>query len=166
MKEARLLDDILRSYEWYEHPEGMHFVQTHRNAHRTCGHWLFRAGQISAFHRVLNNDELWLIHHGCVHVHVISPDGDHAEVRLGADVASGERLAIVVPRGHWQAAEVSEGAPFALGSNVCAPGFTWDAFELGHRETLVQRFPHHRELITRLTHAGGLPPREEYERHF
>jgi predicted cupin superfamily sugar epimerase len=160
-----MLGEILRSYDWYEHPEGMRFVQIHRDVYRTCGHWLFLPGQISAFHRVLNNEELWLIHSGSVRVHVISPEGQHAELRLGTDFGAGERPVITVPAGHWQAAEVPAGAPFALGSNVCAPGFTWDAFELGEREVLLRAFPEHHELILRLTHGGHLPAREEYERN-
>jgi predicted cupin superfamily sugar epimerase len=160
-----MLGDILRTYDWYDHPEGMRFVQTHRDAYRTCGHWLFLSGHISAFHRVLNNEELWLIHEGSVHVHVISSDGEYTLVRLGMDFAAGERPVISIPEGHWQAAEVPEGTAYAFGSNVCAPGFTWDAFELGARDALLDAFPAHRDLVLRLTHAGDLPMKEEYEQN-
>jgi predicted cupin superfamily sugar epimerase len=81
------------------------------------------------------------------------------------DLAAGERPVIVVPQGHWQAAEVPPGVPYALGSNVCAPGFSWDSFELGDRPALIEAYPEHRDLIMRLTHAGGLPSKEEYERN-
>ena len=146
-----MLDDILRSYDWYDHPEGPKFVQTHRDVHRTCGHWLFQPGDISAFHRVLNNEELWLIHAGSVRVHVISPEGDHTVLRLGTDFAAGERPVVSVPKGYWQAAEIPEGVPFAFGTNVCAPGFSWDVLEIAGRDALLREFPDHRELILRLT---------------
>jgi predicted cupin superfamily sugar epimerase len=160
-----LLDDILRSYDWYDHPEGMKFVQTHRDAHRTCGHWLFQPGDISTFHRVLNNEELWLIHAGSVLVHVISPAGEHTVLRVGTDFAAGERPVIAIPLGHWQAAEVPEGVPFAYGSNVCAPGFSWDQFELGEQRELLRAFPHCSDVIARLTRKGDLPERDDYERN-
>ena len=163
--DTHLLDDILRSYDWYDHPEGPKFVQTHRDAHRTCGHWLFQPGVISAFHRVLNNEELWLIHAGSVRVHVISPEGDHTVLRLGTDFAGGEQPVITVPVGHWQAAEVPDGVPFAFGANVCAPGFSWHEFELADQQALLREFPDHREVILRLTRKEPLQEREVYERN-
>jgi len=146
-----MLDAILRSYNWYEHPEGPKFVQTHRDEHRTSGHWLFLPGVISAFHRVLNSEELWLIHEGRLIVHVLSPGGDHTALRLGTDFAAGERAVVAIPTGHWQGAEIPDGVPFAFGTNVCAPGFSWDVLEIADRDALLRESPDHRELILRLT---------------
>jgi predicted cupin superfamily sugar epimerase len=160
-----VLDDILSSYDWYEHPEGPKFVQTHCDAHRTSGHWLFLPGVFSAFHRVLNSEELWLIHVGSVRVHVLGPDGDHTVLRLGTDFASGERPVVAVPTGHWQAAEMPEGVPFAFGTNVCAPGFSWDMLDIADREALLREFPRHRELIMRLTWGRELVAKEDYEQN-
>ena len=68
-----------------------------------------------------NNEELWLIHLGRVLVHVLDPDGAHHVLRLGADLAAGERPVVTVPVNYWQAAEIPEGTPFAFGTNICAP---------------------------------------------
>jgi predicted cupin superfamily sugar epimerase len=160
-----MFEDILHSYDWYAHPEGHRFVQVHRDVHRTCGHWLYQPREIGALHRVLNSEELWCIHRGSLEVHVLSPDGMHTSLRLGTDLAAGERPVLAVPQGHWQGAEMPDGVPFALGSNVCAPGFSWDEFELGNRDELIHQFPTHCDLIVRLTKDGAQPSRETYERN-
>jgi uncharacterized protein len=152
---AAEVEALLSAYDWYDHPEGPRFVETHRDPHRTSGHWLFTLGSISAFHRVLDSEELWLIHAGRVVVHVIGDDGEHQAWTLGLDVARGERPVLSVPRGALQAAELPPGEPYAFGTNVCAPAFTFDrSFELCARDALIAALPQHHDLITRLTHEG------------
>ena len=146
-----MIDDILAAYDWFDHPEGMKFVEPHRDAHRTSGHWLFLPGLFSSFHKVRNNEELWLIHLGRVLVHVLDPDGVHHVLRLGTDLAAGERPLATVPVGYWQAAEMPEGTPFAFGTNVCAPAFSCEEFAIARREDLLRDFPDHADLIIRLT---------------
>ncbi len=146
-----MLNEILSTYTWFDHLDGPKFVETHRDPYRTCGHWLFLPGVFSSFHKVLNNDELWLIHSGCLLIHLLHQGGTHQLVHLGIDFANGERPVISIPAGTWQAAELPEGIPFAFGSNVCAPMFSYDHFEIGKRDELVREFPDQVELIHRLT---------------
>ncbi len=147
------LSELERRFDWYEHPEGPLFVETRRDAHRTSGHWLFLPGAISAFHRVLNNEELWVAQRGALLVHELDPDGAHRVRRLGLDVAAGELPVLAVRRGTLQAAELPPGEPFAFGTNVCAPAFDFAQFELTPRADLLARFPAHRALVERLTHG-------------
>jgi len=146
-----IVDDILASYDWFDHPEGPKFTETHRDEFRSSGHWLFLPGAISSFHNVLNNEELWLIHLGRLLVHVLHPDGTHHILRLGTDFAAGERAVVTVPAGFWQAAELPEGTPFAFGTNVCAPSFLYEKYNLANRDELIRDFPNHKDLIMRLT---------------
>ncbi|MBU0703029.1 MAG: cupin domain-containing protein [Chloroflexi bacterium] len=146
-----MIDEILAAYDWFDHPDGPKFVETHRDAHCSSGHWLFLPGVFSSFHKVRNNEELWLIHLGRVLVHVLNPDGAHRVLRLGTDLAAGERPVVTVPINYWQAAEIPEGTLFAFGTNVCAPAFSYEEFAIAHREDLLRDFPDHADLITRLT---------------
>jgi hypothetical protein len=82
---------------------------------------------------------------------VLDPDGDHHILRLGLDLAAGERPVVAVATGHWQAAEIPEGTPFAFGANVCAPPFFWEEFAIARREELLLEYPDHAHLIERLT---------------
>lgn len=152
-RERREVEALLAAYAWYDHPEGPKFVETHRDAHRTSGHWLFLPGAISAFHRVFDSEELWLAQRGRLIVHVIDTNGVHVAHTLGLDVAAGERPVLAIARGDLQAAELPPGEPFAFGTNVCAPPFEFSRFELTPRADLLRRFGSHSELITRLTHG-------------
>ncbi|MEO1172615.1 MAG: cupin domain-containing protein [Myxococcota bacterium] len=146
---AARLEQLLARFDWYDHPEGMRFVETDRNAYRTHGHWLFRAGARSKFHRVKDSDELWLVHEGRLLVHVIAPDGGLESRVLG--LGPGEAATLSVPAGHWQAAELPPGEDYAFGSNVCAPPFTFeDSLEIADGG-LTEKYPMHRPLIERLT---------------
>lgn len=151
-RERRELEALLGAYAWYDHPEGPKFVETQRDEHRTSGHWLFLPGAISAFHRVLNNEELWIAQRGSLRIHVLGADGAHVEHVLGLDVAAGETPVLAVSKGALQAAELCDGESFAFGANVCAPCFHFQEFELAPRAELLARFAQHRELVTRLTH--------------
>ena len=146
-----MIDELLAAYDWFDHPDGCRFVDTHRDAHRTCGHWLYLPGAFSSFHKVCDSEELWLIHAGRVLVHVLDPGGAHHVLRLGSDLASGERPVVAVPVGYWQATEIPDGTPFAFGSNVCAPPFSYEEFAMARREDLLRDYPDHAHLIERLT---------------
>ena len=59
----------------------------------------------------------------------MSPNGhDAAAVRLGPNLAAGERPQVLVPAGHWQTAE-SLGEWTLVGCTV-TPGFVFESFEL------------------------------------
>lgn len=150
-----MIDELLAAYDWFDHPDGPYkFVETHRDSYRTSGHLLFFPGAFAAFHKVHNSEELWLIHEGRLLVHVLHPDGSHQVLRLGMDLAADERPAVAVPANYWQAAEIPEGTPFAFGTNVCAPPFSYKEFTIARREELLQEFPDHAALIIRLTRVG------------
>ncbi len=149
-----MIERLLKAYDWFDHPDGPKFVETHRDRYRTSGHWLFLPGSFSSFHKVKNNDELWLIHEGQLLLHILSPDGKRTTCRLGMDLDAGERPVANVPVGHWQAAELPDNAAFAFGTNVCAPPFSFDAFSIANREALLAAYPHEKELIVRLTRVS------------
>ena len=47
------------------------------------GDWLFQSGDISSFHKVQNNEELWLIHFRQLLIHVLEPGGATVSCALG-----------------------------------------------------------------------------------
>ena len=121
--------------ELQPHPEGGWYRETWR-ASTTAGHrpsstgihFLLRAGERSHWHRV-DGDEIWL-HHAGAPLLLSTADGDSTVVdrTLGGDVTSGQHPQLVVPAGHWQAAETLGG--WTLVSCVVVPGFSFDGFEL------------------------------------
>jgi uncharacterized protein len=146
-----MIDKILSAYDWFDHPDGPKFAETHRDQHRSAGHWLFLPNTFSSFHRVNNNEEIWAIQLGRLLIHVLEPDGRHKVNPLGTDFDTGERPVVTIPGGCWQAAELPDGVEFAFGTNICAPPFLFSEFSIAERADLLQQFPQHSEVIKRLT---------------
>ena len=124
------------------HPEGGWYAETYRNptptpttagvrSLATAIHFLLLPGESSAWHRVAS-DELWFHHRGGALRLWLGGDADRpgepTELRLGPDVAAGQRPQLLVPAGHWQAARPVDEA--VLVSCVVVPGFDFEDFTL------------------------------------
>jgi uncharacterized protein len=128
--------DVIRLLDLEPHPEGGHFRETHRDARALEGraastaiYYLLVRGERSHWHRV-DAAETWHWYAGAPLKLEIAGAG-RSIVRLGADLAAGERPQAVVPAGEWQAAE-SLGDWTLVGCTV-APGFEFAGFELAPR---------------------------------
>jgi predicted cupin superfamily sugar epimerase len=148
------------------HPEGGYYRQTYRadlvleglprqfsgpRAASTAIYFLLEGENFSAFHR-LRSDEVWHFYLGAtVTVQVIEADGRYVQVQLGSDPEAGEVLQAVVKAGCWFASQIKDGGAFALVGCTVAPGFDFEDFELAERDRLVELYPQHRNIITKLT---------------
>jgi predicted cupin superfamily sugar epimerase len=128
--------DIIATLAMQRHPEGGWYVETFRDdaggerGHSTAIYFLLEAGDRSHWHRVADAAEVWHYHAGAPLELSIWREGEGAvkDVRLGIDLAAGERPQGVVPAGCWQAAR-STGEWTLVGCTV-APGFVFSSFEL------------------------------------
>jgi predicted cupin superfamily sugar epimerase len=129
--------DVIRLLDLKPHPEGGHFRETFRDARRIAGgraastaiYFLLARGERSHWHR-LDAEELWHWHAGAPLTLNVAA-GNIAPVlnlRLGADLAAGERPQAIVPAHVWQSAE-SLGEWTLVGCTM-APGFEFAGFEL------------------------------------
>jgi predicted cupin superfamily sugar epimerase len=140
----RTAAEIISLLDLQPHPEGGHYRETFRDdrgdgqrAASTAIYFLLAAGEISRWHRV-DAAEVWHWHAGApLLLSIAPPDGPQAELRLGVDLAAGERPQGVVPPGHWQSAQ-SLGAWTLVGCTV-APGFLFEHFELAENGFSPQR---------------------------
>jgi predicted cupin superfamily sugar epimerase len=119
------------------HPEGGFFRETFRDAEGAGGgrgastaiYYLLRDGEVSAWHRVRDAAEVWHHYAGAPIDLTLSADGRSTEsLRLGSDLAAGERPQAVVSAGAWQTARAVGG--WALVGCTVAPGFEFAAFEM------------------------------------
>jgi predicted cupin superfamily sugar epimerase len=123
---------VIAALDLRPHPEGGHYRETWRDAPvdgvgrgvGTAILFLLAAGEQSHWHRV-DADELWLWQGGSALRLRIEGTED---VILGPDIAAGQVLQALVPRGRWQAA-VSLGGWTLVGC-VVAPAFRFEGFEL------------------------------------
>jgi uncharacterized protein len=128
--------EIARLLELAPHPEGGHFRETFRDprlergrAASTAIYFLLAHGERSHWHRI-DAVEVWHFYAGApLLLEIAAPDdADVTRVRLGPDLASGERPQAIVPAGAWQAAESL--GDWTLAGCTVAPGFAFDRFEL------------------------------------
>jgi uncharacterized protein len=149
------------------HPEGGYFRETYRaplilprsalsghggdRAASTAIYFLLAGDQFSAFHRI-RSDELWHFYAGStLIVHVITPDGEYRQIRLGSSADQGEHFQAVVPAGCWFGSSLLDPNKYALVGCTVAPGFDFADFEMAKRDELIAHYPQHRAIIERLT---------------
>jgi predicted cupin superfamily sugar epimerase len=117
----------------------------------TAIYYLLTPETHSRLHR-LPTDEIFHFHLGDpVEMLQLHPDGRSEIVVIGPDVAAGQQLQVVVPRGTWQGCRLRAGGSFALMGVTVAPGFDFSDYEPADAEALIQRHPERRELIVKLT---------------
>jgi uncharacterized protein len=130
--------DVIRLLALEPHPEGGHYRETFRDPRTVDGrvlstaiYFLLARGQRSHWHRI-DAVEVWHHYAGAPLALSIFGAGGNSVVRLGTDMAAGDRPQAIVPAGAWQAAE-SLGAWTLVGCTV-APGFEFTDFELAPRD--------------------------------
>ncbi|CDN49765.1 cupin domain-containing protein [Neorhizobium galegae] len=127
-------EEIIATLGMQRHPEGGWYVETFRDedggarGHSTAIYYLLEAGERSHWHRVRDAAEVWHFYAGDPLRLRISEGETVEEVRLGSDLARGERPQAVVPANAWQAAEPL--GRFTLVGCTVAPGFQFSSFEM------------------------------------
>ena len=127
--------DVIRLLDLKPHPEGGHFREMFRDTRRVDGdraastaiYFLLARGERSHWHRV-DAVEIWHWHAGAPLELEIAHGKKRERIRLGSDLAAGERPQAIVPAHAWQAAQ-SLGDWTLVGCTV-APGFDFKTFEL------------------------------------
>jgi predicted cupin superfamily sugar epimerase len=132
--------DIIARLELRPHPEGGHYRETFRDSgadaqgrsRSTAIYYLLRRGERSHWHRI-DAVEIWHYYSGATLALQIANEGcgPHT-VRLGADLAAGERPQAIVSAGAWQTAE-STGDWTLVGCTV-APAFEFAKFEMAPKD--------------------------------
>ena len=131
--------EVVQLLHLQPHPEYGHYRETFRDSLTVAGgrsastaiYFLLRAGERSRWHRV-DAAEVWHWYAGAPLQLRIADGSACKSVRLGSDLATGERPQAVVPARAWQNAE-SLGAWTLVGCTV-APGFEFAGFELAPRD--------------------------------
>ena len=136
MPEQPTAADIIARLELRPHPEGGYYRETFRDARtdaqgRACCtaiYFLLARGETSPWHRI-DATEIWHYYAGSPLTLRIGHEGctPHT-VRLGPNVAAGERPQAIVPNSAWQSAETT--GDWTLVGCTVAPGFEFASFEL------------------------------------
>jgi uncharacterized protein len=159
---------ITRQLGLEPHPEGGFYRETYRSNESiaaaalpprygndrslcTAIFYLLTPDSFSALHR-LQSDEVFHFYLGDpVTMLQLHGDGRGETTVLGQDIMAGQQLQVIVPRGVWQGMCLNDGGHFALLGTTVSPGFDFDDFEVGTRNTLKREYPSCADLIERLT---------------
>ena len=152
-----------------KHPEGGYFREVYRSGEMilpehlpkrykssrnfsTSIYFLLEGKHFSSFH-LLQSDELWHFYDGSsVILYIINQKGELKVKKLGRDEDC--ELQITIEKHTWFTAEVEDEKSYALIGCTVSPGFEFEDFELGKRDTLVKKCPQHSVLIKRLTKSS------------
>jgi predicted cupin superfamily sugar epimerase len=127
-------EEIIAALGMQRHPEGGWYAETFRDGDgnnrgaSTAIYYLLQAGERSHWHRVRDAAEVWHFYAGDPLLLRISDGMTVEEIRLGTDLAAGERPQAVVPANAWQAAEPL--GAFTLVGCTVAPAFEFSSFEM------------------------------------
>ena len=151
--------ELVKQLGLQPHPEGGFYKETYRSEdtleHKdrnllTSIYFLLTSENVSHFHRI-KSDELWYHHAGsAVTVHTLDEKG-HTAFQLGPDLLNGELPFYLVKKDTIFGSTIDSPNSFALVSCAVAPGFDFRDFQLFEQEELMELFPDHEEIVTRLT---------------
>lgn len=79
------------------------------------------------------------------------PDGSGELILLGQDVLKGQQVQSVVSGGVWQGSRLAEGGEYALLGTTMAPGYRYEDYLRGNRQSLSSLYPTWQTLIGNLT---------------
>lgn len=95
---------------------------------------------VNFLHWLASDDTHVLIDGGPVDYFLFHADGRAERIRLGKDLAAGERPVVAVPAGTWKALVLAPGADFALMANALSPAWTPDRVKIGAGPEFLQRY--------------------------
>ena len=158
---------LIKKYALLQHPEGGWFKETYRSEElieqtslpvrfsgervlSTAIFFLLESGNFSAFHRI-KSDECWHFYAGStLLIYIIQLNGSLEIIRLGNNIENGETFQYVVPANCWFASIPSTESAFSFVGCTVSPGFDFNDFELANKNSLVNDFPQHENIIASL----------------
>lgn len=158
--------ELIQEHRLEPHPEGGYYRRTyesdvsvpagdlpyHYNGSRKLGSsiiFLLPATETSRLHR-LKGDEMWHFYSGTqLTLHVFDSDDGYQKLLLDNDSEGNPQQ--LIGGGKWFGATVETG--YVLAGCTVWPEFQFEDFELADKERMIEQFPEHGDLITRLTES-------------
>jgi predicted cupin superfamily sugar epimerase len=161
--------EVKRFLNLTPHFEGGSYIRTYQSAERlapnafadlryptprhtgTAIYYFLEPGAFSEMHR-LRSDEIFHFYLGDpVEMLQLTSPGIGRVLRIGNNLAAGERPQVVVPRNIWQGTRLIPGGRWALLGCTVSPGFDYEDYDSGGRAALCAAWPAFTDLIRQLT---------------
>jgi predicted cupin superfamily sugar epimerase len=154
------IQELIKQLDMQPHPEGGYYKETYRSKElclnetrslKTVIYFLLQSEDVSHFHRI-KSDEMWYYHAGSpLIVHSIDEHGNYKEQKLGINFSEGEIPQYLVHKNTIFGSSVLEKDSYSLVSCSVSPGFDFEDFELFKQADLLEQFPLHYKIISKLT---------------
>jgi len=119
----------------------------------TAIYYFLEPGAFSEMHR-LKSDEIFHFYLGDpIEMLQLTAPGVGRVVRIGNNLAAGERPQVVVPRGIWQGSRLVPGGQWALIGCTVSPGFEFEDYDAATRAELIATWPAFAPMIHQLTRS-------------
>lgn len=155
--------DLIKHLGLTEHVEGGYFSETYRSdktydtaqgdrSTMTSIYYLLTDGASIGHFHLNQSDIMHYFHSGDpIDYYLLEKNGQLSKITLGPDLQSGQQFQLMVPGGVWKASQLNKGpVGYGLIGEAVAPGFEFDDMTLGDYQTMLAKFPHHRELLNQL----------------
>lgn len=118
--------------------------------------YLIPSHEVCAWHRVAC-DEMWHYYYGSsLKMYLLSNVSGLTEHVLGVGLDNNQSPQIIIPRNTWFCAEVVESNSYSFTGCTLWPSFSYADFELAEASKLIDEFPQHKELISRIFNKQSL----------
>jgi predicted cupin superfamily sugar epimerase len=153
-------DEVIVTHERYKNIADDSDQKNIRSA-GTSIYFLLDQNDYSAWH-CLKSDEIWHYYDGSspIKIHTIDEEGKLFSYLLGNPaITPNASFQVVVKAGIWLAAEIQNPNSFGLVGCTVTPGFEYQDFTLGNKQSLIQKYDHLSEIINKFCQT----PLEETE---
>ena len=147
-----MYQNLIKRLHLEPHPEGGYYRQLYGNDASgkkdiSTIYYMLTDNDMSAFHRLYGVTEIWYYHAGePLNIYVIDANGNLTVHNLSPE---GEMQVVILPE-QWFAAEILSKKGYCLVGCAVAPAFSFENFELGQKDVLMQQFPQYAELIGKM----------------
>jgi predicted cupin superfamily sugar epimerase len=149
-------DSLVDTLHLQPHPEGGFYREIYRSetivkeqkqvekSAFTSIYYLLSGNDFSSWHRI-KSDEAWYFHVGCdVIIYFLDQKKLLQTVQLGL---KSQNFQTTIPANTWFSAKPVDETSYCLVSCAVAPGFDFNDFEIGERESLLKEFGHSSDQI-------------------
>ncbi|MCT4584287.1 MAG: cupin domain-containing protein [Peptostreptococcaceae bacterium] len=152
---------FIKNLDMNKHPEGGYYKECFNSLQNvninskdkklwTSIYFLLEENEVSNFHK-LESDEMWYYHSGSpLTIYMINEEGNLITKKLGLDIENNESPQVLVKKGFIFGSSMNE-VGYSLVGCMVSPGFTFDEFKLYKRDELLNLYPQHKDIITKLT---------------
>lgn len=139
-------DKITVKHDLIPHREGGKYKELFKFEALSSMEYLLHKDDISYFHKLSNNDEIWYLIEGCSVIIHIFIKGEYKKIVL--DEVNYEYR---IPKNTYFAVENADKDTYSLSVCLFKPSINWEDMVIPNKSEMLSLFPEYKDLIIRLS---------------